>query len=380
VIDGKLAVIGLGSIGSMALWQATRRFDAVHDVVGFEAETPGHTRSAVGGDTRLFRMTYRDGVNYSPLLTEARQLWAELEDETAKHILHRCGGLSIGPRDGDYLPKVLATAQANNTPHTFLEHDELVARYPQHRLRPGDCAIFDPNAGFLRTDLAVLAAKQAAEARGATVHEHTSVEEIREESDAVVVSTDQRTWRFERVIVAAGSWSRRLLPSPIAEAVHPRRIYLTWWLARNPELFAPELFPVFIRVENGRSLYGTPSTDGATVKATLDGRSQPIAHPDRVARELTVQEIAESHDTIAEFLPDLVPSIVRADAYPDLYTQDQAPMLGTVPGRPRTIIATGFSGLGFKMAPAAAARAVAIAEGETLDVLAALDPARFLQN
>ena len=54
--DGKLAVIGLGSIGSMALWQASRLSDSV---TGFEAASPAHGRSAVGGDTRLFRMLYR---------------------------------------------------------------------------------------------------------------------------------------------------------------------------------------------------------------------------------------------------------------------------------------------------------------------------------
>ena len=35
--DGKLAVIGLGSIGSMALWQASRLTDSV---TGFEAHAP----------------------------------------------------------------------------------------------------------------------------------------------------------------------------------------------------------------------------------------------------------------------------------------------------------------------------------------------------
>lgn len=54
--DGKLAVIGLGSIGSMALWQASHLSDSV---TGFEAASPAHGRSAVGGDTRLFRMIYR---------------------------------------------------------------------------------------------------------------------------------------------------------------------------------------------------------------------------------------------------------------------------------------------------------------------------------
>ena len=81
---GKLAVIGLGSIGSMALWQASRLSDSV---VGFEAQSPGHARSAVGGDTRLFRMLYRGTPSYYPILERSRRLWAELEAESGQHIL-----------------------------------------------------------------------------------------------------------------------------------------------------------------------------------------------------------------------------------------------------------------------------------------------------
>ena len=62
--------------------------------------------------------------------------------------------------------------------------------------------------------------------------------------------------------------------------------------------------------------------------------------------------MAESELTVREFLPGLVPSIVRSDSYPDLYTPDRRPLIGTVPGRPRTFVATGFSGTGFKIASA----------------------------
>ncbi|OXM65842.1 N-methyl-L-tryptophan oxidase [Amycolatopsis vastitatis] len=377
-MDGKLAVVGLGSVGSMALWQATRRSGSrAGEVVGFEARTPGHTRSAVGGDTRLFRMTYRGGTGYAPLLERANLLWPELEAETGHEILTRCGGLSIGARDGEYLPELLATATANGTPFEFLDHDELAARYPQHRLRPDDCALFDPRAGFLRTDRAVTAATQAAREAGAEVLEGTGIDELHEEPGAVVLRSGPRTWRFERVIVTAGGWSAHLLPPPVAAAVHPRRNYLTWFVARRPEEFAPERFPVFIRIEGDRSLYGAPSTDGVTVKATLDGRSTPAEHADRVRRELTEEEIAETHETVREFLPGLVPSIVRADAFPDLFTADHAPLLGSLPGRPRTVFATGFSGLGFKIAPASAEAAVAMAFGEPATEVTGLRPDRF---
>ncbi|MBT2522154.1 FAD-dependent oxidoreductase, partial [Arthrobacter sp. ISL-28] len=120
-MDGKLAVIGLGSIGSMALWQASRLSDSV---VGFEAQAPAHARSAVGGDTRLFRMIYRGAPDLYPILERSRDLWAELEAETGQNILIRCGGLSIGTKDGPYLSALLETTRTNGAEHEILSREE----------------------------------------------------------------------------------------------------------------------------------------------------------------------------------------------------------------------------------------------------------------
>jgi hypothetical protein len=83
-----------------------------------------------------------------------------------------------------------------------------------------------------------------------------------------------------------------------------------------------------------------------------------------VDRTLSAAEIAESQETVAEFLPGLIPSIVRSDAFPDLYTSDSTPLVGFAPGSQRTYLATGFSGAGFKMASAFGAIAASEALGQ----------------
>jgi sarcosine oxidase len=335
--DGELAVIGLGSAGSMTLWQAATLSAGV---VGFEARTPGHGRSAVGGDSRLFRMTFREQHDLSPLLESSLRLWRELESGSGQEILTQCGGLSIGDRRGGYIDAILRNVRDTGAPHTVLDAAALRARYPQHRVSDDDAAVLDPRAGFLRTDRAVLSAVAAAESLGAQILTSTPVDALHEDAHGVRVVSGSSSWTFARVVVAAGGWSRHLLPAPVAGAVEPHREFLTWFLAPDPESFAPDRFPVFIRIQGGLSMYGAPSLDGATVKATLDGRGAPASNPGELARELTVRE----------FLPGLVPSIVRSDAYPDLYTTDRRPLIGTLPGRPRTYLATGFSGAGFKIA------------------------------
>ncbi|MBT2534498.1 N-methyl-L-tryptophan oxidase [Arthrobacter sp. ISL-48] len=346
-MDGKLAVIGLGSIGSMALWQASRLTDSV---TGFEAVSPAHARSATGGDTRLFRMLYRGIPDYYPILERSRSLWTELEAETGQNILARCGGLSIGTTNGPYVSPLLETTRINGAEHEILSREAMAERYPQHNLRPDDIAVYDPHAGALRTDRAVTAAVAAAQANGATVHTNTPIDDIRETNDGVLITSGDKTWTFENVIVSSGGWSQRLMPDYLKAATETRRNFLSWFVARDAAEFSPEKFPIFIRISGQRSMYGAPAVDGVTVKATLDGRSSLTPAADSVLRELTAAEIAETTETVAEFFPGLIPNIVRSDAFPDLYTKDSNPLLGHLRQNSRIYCATGFSGAGFKMA------------------------------
>ena len=377
--DGQLAVIGAGSVGSMALWRASQLSTSV---VGFEASSPAHPRSAVGGDTRLFRMTYRGEKDYYPILQMAERLWRELEENSGQKILNQCGGLSIGEIDGPYIPALLESVKRTGAPHEILDHAEMSRRYPQHRLSHGECGILDAHAGFLHTDRAVLSAVDVAKDNGANLVKNARVREIRETNDAVIISTDDDSWTFDRVIVASGSGSRALLPGPLQPQVQPYRIYLTWFTARDPRQFAPEVFPIFIRISGERSLYGTPTLDGVTIKATLDGRGAPSGHPDTIERALSELEVAESRETVEHFLPGLIPEIVRSDAYPDLYTSDNAALLGHVRGSSRVYLATGFSGVGFKMATAFGAIAAAEALGREplVEGLDFLRPDRFTSH
>jgi len=374
-MDGKLAVIGLGSIGSMALWQASRLTDSV---TGFEAHTPAHARSAVGGDTRLFRMLYRGNPNLYPILERSRDLWAELEAETGQHILTRCGGLSIGTQNGPYLTALLETTRTNHADHHILNHQEMAERYPQHNLRPDDIAVYDPHAGALRTDRAVTAAITAAQTNGATIHTNTPINTITETPDGVLITSGNKTWTFENAIIASGGWSQRLMPNYLKAATQTKRCFLSWFVAKDASEFSPKKFPVFIRISGDRSMYGAPAVDGATVKATLDGRGAPTPDPNAVPRDLTSAEISETTQTVTEFFPGLFPTIVRSDAFPDLFTTDGNPLLGRFHEGSRIYVATGFSGGGFKNATGYGEIAANEALGKrTFDSLNFARPQRF---
>jgi sarcosine oxidase len=373
--DGKLAVIGLGTIGSMALWQASRLTDSV---AGFEAQVPAHGRSAVGGDTRLFRMISLN-PGFDPILRRSQRLWAELEEETGQDVLLRCGGLYIGTENGTYIPQLLESARATGAAHEILSRQEMAERYPQHNLRPDDIAIYDPHAGALRTDRAVTAAVAAAEANGATIHTNTPIDSITETADGVLITSGEKSWTFENVIVSSGGWSQRLMPDYLKAHTETKRVFLTWFVAKDGAEFSPEKFPIFGRLSGDRSMYGAPAVDGVTVKATLSHRQTATERADTVPRELTPAEIAETTEAVSEFFPGLYPNIVRSDAFPDLFTTDRNPLLGRPNAGSRIYTATGFSGGGFKMATGYGEITALEALGkETFEDIDFLRPQRFI--
>jgi sarcosine oxidase len=294
--DAEIAVVGVGSIGSMALWRIGER---ARDVIGFEQFAPGHDRGAAGGETRLFRIVYAEGADYVPLLRESLALWRGLEVKTSTTLLHQCGGLSIGRSEWPpYLASVFEAATSAAVPVSTLDHAEMNERFPQHRLTQDEVGVFDPQAaGYLRSDLTVLAATRAA-------------------TDALLIETAGRTWRFRRAVVTAGSWARALLPPRLASIVQPRRILLSWFAARHPELFSPQRFPIFIREAGDLYIYGTPTVDTATLKVGGFMPPTAIADPHRFSRRHTPVEIERAYQTVHRLFHGLEPNPVRTDASP----------------------------------------------------------------
>ena len=71
-----VAVIGLGAMGSAALFHLARRGVKA---VGIEQFQPGHDRGSSHGESRAIRLGYFEHPSYVPLARAAYRGWAELE-------------------------------------------------------------------------------------------------------------------------------------------------------------------------------------------------------------------------------------------------------------------------------------------------------------
>lgn len=374
MMQRKVAVVGVGSIGSMTLWQLAKKGI---QAVGFEQYGIAHDRSAAGGESRMFRTAYMEGAEYVPMLKKSRLLWEELEEETGYNLLTLNGGLMIGPKDIDEIKNVIRSIKEFEIDHEILNVEEAKKHFPQHVLREDEIMVLDKEAGYMRPELAVFAAAERAESLGAIIHRHTTVEQIEELNDKVRIIANGESYEFDQVIVTAGPWTTKLFPY-LKENLTPKKIVMTWYPTSKIENYQPDKFPVFARMTEGITFFGIPSLEGTMVKVASVDTFGNVEVPDKLIRDIKLSELKNIKEAVSTYLPELRPDPVRISVHMDGYTTDGHAVVGLVPGLKNTFIMGGYSGHGFKLAPVMGKIGLDLVEkGETEFDISHLRPERF---
>jgi sarcosine oxidase len=372
-----VAVLGAGVMGAMTAWRLARR--GVRVTV-FERYAPAHDRGATGGETRIYRTACKEGAAHVPLVRESLALWRALEAESGHALLTLTGVGSVGAAHAPGMRAIRETATQFGLALEVLERGAAMARFPQFRLADGEIMLLDPQGGVLKSDLAVLSALERAVALGARLRNYTTVDAVETFDDHVALRVGDAVETFSHVVMAPGGWAS-FEPALADLPLVTRRITLGWFAPRTPQQFSIEHSIVMMRTFDGGYFYCFPSVDGSTVKGSCNVGGWPLVNaPDALPRTLPDAELAELCRSAAEVAPGLRPDPTRIGVYMDAYTPDQEGLLGRHPGKGkgRMIVATGFSGHGFKFSPAigeAAARL--IVDGAPGLPVAHLDIGRF---
>lgn len=367
----RVAVVGLGSVGSMALWRLARLPGV--EAIGIEQFGVGHGHGSSAGESRLFRTAYHEGADYVPLLRRARELWRELGAASGRELLLGTGVLTVDRGDSPALAGVLDSVERHGLPHERFDAAALRRRFPQFDVRDDECGVLDVDGGALRPELGVLSAIERAVEAGATIHEHAQVEGIESCGDGVRVRTSRGVVEADRVVVAAGTWAPVVLPG-LREAVRGRKLVLTWFVPTDARAFDPTTCPGFIRDRDGFHVFGVPMLDGYSVKISGSDRWGDVGcdRPEQMDLRLDPTELGAFGEAAAELFPGVHPEPVRYSVHHDGYTADRTPIVDrTADGR--AVVVAGLSGHGFKLAPALGELAAQLAS----DGVAPLHAARF---
>ncbi|BBZ27948.1 N-methyltryptophan oxidase [Mycolicibacterium madagascariense] len=341
-----VVVVGLGSMGSMALWQLAIRGV---DVLGLEQFGRVHTYGAYAGESRLFRVAAKEGQLFTPALMRSRELWQELGTAYGQHPLMPVGALSLGPRGHPDIESTLRSIQQYDLPHEILDPAELRVRYPQFHVEDDDVGVFDTQGGLVRSELAVAAASDQALAHGAHAWYDTTVVALEPGTNGVRIVTSRGDVMADRVVVSAGPWTTRLLPE-LADIVKVVSYNLIWFMPRHIEMFTPDRFPGFMRDLDGVHAFGIPTLDGYSVKATPNLGFSVVEDWDERSTTLTREQLRWAGVQMQKMIPDLMPDASRWSVHGESLAANKMPIIDTVADG-AIVVATALSGNGFKFSP-----------------------------
>jgi monomeric sarcosine oxidase len=340
----RIAVLGAGGVGS-----AAARFLAQegNDVTVLEQFEPDHDRGSSYGTSRIIRKTYPDGF-YTALMGQAYPLWDELERDAGEGLFVRTGGLFFGPADHPELAAIRRALKDNGVPFEELDPAACSRKFPRLQLLPGESGVFEHEAGFLRASACVRASLRLAAAHGARVRTKTAVEGLEPRPSGVtLVLTGGERLEFDRVVVAAGPWTARLLarfvPLPFTVT---RQTYCHFEPEVPVQEFGADQFPVWI--DFATNFYGFPF-DGRTpgVKVARHEPGLPT-DPERVDREIHESDREPLRRYSAGHLPGLSSRVTFEKVCLYTMSPDKDFVVDHLPGEPRVTLVGGLSGHGFK--------------------------------
>ena len=340
-------VAGVGGMGSAAVAELAARGASVLGLDG--ASIPNDSGSSHGVN-RIIRLAYMEDPAYVPLLRRAYERWRALEQQAGELILVITGGVDVGLPDSETVRGALESCHRHDLEHEVLEADELMGRFPGFRVPRTFQAVFQPEGGFVLSERAIAAHARLALANGADLRGHEAVLGWWPEGDGVAVRTERDLYRARRLVISAGAWAARLLPTLAGLAV-PERQILMWSRTLRPEHFAVGAFPVFILdVPEGR-FYGFPEYGIPGFKVGLYHHRGQVVDPDAWDRaHLEPEDEAALRAGTSRYFPDADGPALTLKACLFTNTPDEHFIIDRLPGTPQVVVVSPCSGHGFKFA------------------------------
>jgi sarcosine oxidase len=338
-------VVGAGALGAASAIALVERGARVTVLERFGLL---HDRGSSHGRARIFRFGYAED-DYVELAARALEGWRRL----GREVLVQTGAVDHG--DAAEVGGIAEAFARHDVDHEWLSADAAARRWPGLRFE-GD-VLFHPGGGRVDAEGAVAAMLAAAQAGGAIVRTDTAVVSV----DGDVVTTTAGELRADVIVLATGAWTPRLVDVPISVTV------------QQPLHFSARddmAWPSFIHYDEV-AVYGLDEP-GAGVKLGEHAPGRPI-DPDLDSRRADPAALAR----LAAYAEKWLPGVDPASGRPQLCLYDSTPTADPIIDRlGSVIVAAGFSGHGFKFAPAVGELVADLAEGGTAPERFALLTAR----
>jgi sarcosine oxidase len=344
-------VLGVGSMGSSACYYLSKRG---YKVLGLEQFDITHELGSHAGQSRIIRKAYFEHPDYVPLLNRSYKNWKELEEETGEQIYFQTGLCYFGSHDHPIIKGVKHSASEFDLEIKVLDALSAAEHFPQFKI-PGDFeCLHEPNAGFVTPEKAIRVYADLAKKKGASIHVQEKVMEWKKDEDGFVVKTNKDSYRGNKLIITTGAWSGKMIPG-FQQKLKVTRQFLAWVKMKNENEFSYGNFPCWLIADEEKhdAYYGFPQLPAE--KFGPPGGMKLAHHfaeketdPDNVNRQITEEDENDLKYLLDKYFPGEFESFLSTKVCLYTNTPDEDFIIDKLPGNEDVVIATGFSGHGFK--------------------------------
>lgn len=278
------------------------------------------------------------------------QSWQQLERATKRTLYTRTGLLVLGTENDNSTLPSYRTLQTIGQPIEQITKQQCMQRFPQFATHPYDTVTYNTEAGILHASACLHTLKNLILGLGGKIYESCRATHLTHNSRVHIHLSSGGECVADRVVVATGPWVHRLIGN-LHLPVQLTRQYMLHFTGLPSSSFGINTFPAFM----AQDLYGFPlqptCTHGRNSQACLKATSHTYGPPIDLNDTSPPDEHTIAH--VIRQLHELLPALRQAElTHTDSCIYDVTPdedfILDRLPHDPRTILATGFSGHGFK--------------------------------
>lgn len=363
-VSDKPATVGVVGGGIIGSWAALHLAEAGAETTLFEQFPLPHTRGSSHGLSRAFRFL---GEHELGRLDYSLERWQGLEASSGETLFVKTGLINFGPPGDPDLEHFMGVLRDADRPVEWLDSTDIAGRYPMISYPDEWGAAFDPNGGILVAHSCL----NAVQARFGQLGGRIVTGRVEAVKSGMVDGH-----RFDRIVVCAGPWTGKLLPE-LDEMLQCIRTPVTYWQDPTGSYSASSGFPILF---NARltDIYGIPSYEyPGLVKMLYHGG--PETDPDTRDHASfepyidKVRDYVKEHLELAEYDQ---PAIVETCMY--TMTPDSTPIIDRL--NAGVVVGCGFSGSGFKHAPATGHMLAALALGQEDSIPAGFRADRYTMD
>ena len=348
----RVIVVGAGINGVTGAIELRRRG---HDVVLLDPGPLPQPLAASTDISKAVRAAYGADEEYTELAERSIKLWRKWNQEFGTQLYHEVGVMFVRQRElkpGDFEHESFKTLERRGHKVERMNSARFWKRFPAWNPELYQDGVLELEAGYAESGHVVATLIDRAKSLGIELLEGTRFTQLDERDDGVsgIVLDSGKRIAGDFIVMAVGAWTPYLLPftKTFFRASGQPVFHLK---PRQPELFAPERFPVFGADITTTGYYGFPVNRDGVVKVANHGPGREMS-PESPKRAVT----SEDEKNLREFLSSTFPPL--ADA-PIVYsrvcmycdTHDGHFWIAPDPERQGLVIAAGDCGHGFKFAP-----------------------------